>query len=81
MFWFQFDQNCTKDEEFDFFEGQGGGEEEVNLHFKILLLNIIGKYMKIFFFKFQQNRTVNKNFTFLRGGGGGEGTRTLNSKF
>ena len=30
MFRFKFYQNRTKNEEFDFFEGQGGGEEEVD---------------------------------------------------
>ena len=43
MFRFKFDQIRTKTEEFDFFEGQGGEEEEVDLHFKILLSIIIGK--------------------------------------
>ena len=52
MFRFKFDQNRTKNEEFDFFEGQGGGEEEVDLHFKILLSIIIGKHMRMFLFKF-----------------------------
>ena len=37
IFRYKFDQNCTKNEEFDFFEGQEGKEEEVDLHFKILL--------------------------------------------
>ena len=38
MFRFKFNQNHTKTEEFDFFEGQAGGEEEEeNLDFKILL--------------------------------------------
>ena len=33
MFRFKFDQNRTKNEEFDFFKVQGGEEEEVDLHF------------------------------------------------
>ena len=37
MFRFKFDQNRTKNEEFVFFEGQEGREEEVDLHFKVLL--------------------------------------------
>ena len=77
VFWFKFDQNRTKNEEFDFFKGQGGGEEEVDLHFKILLSIIIGKYMKMFLFKFNRNRTITKNYLFeggkddRKGGGGG----------
>ena len=61
MFRFKFDQNRTKNEEFDFFEGQGGGEEEVDLHFKILLSIIIGKYMKMFLFMFNRNWTITKS--------------------
>ena len=45
-------------EEFDFFEGQGRGEEERDLHFKIVLSIIIGKHMKMFLFKFNRNRTI-----------------------
>ena len=37
MFRFKFDQNRTKNKEFDFFEGQGRGEEEGDVHFKIVL--------------------------------------------
>ena len=37
MFRFKFDKNRTKNEEFDLFEGQGGGEKEADLHLKILL--------------------------------------------
>ena len=56
MFRFKFDQNCTENEEFDFFEGQGEGEEEVDLYFKILLsIIIINKHMKMFLFKCNPN--------------------------
>ena len=49
-----FHQNRHKNEEFNFFEGQGGGGRKIegDLHFKIVLLIIIGKYMKTFLFKF-----------------------------
>ena len=81
MFLFNFDENHTKNEEFDFFEGQEGGrgEEKVNLHFKILLSIIIGKHMKKFSFKFNRNRTITKNYFFE----GGEGSKKghPNSKF
>ena len=46
MLRFKFDQNCTKNEEFDIFKGQGewgGRGEEVDLHLKILLSIIISK--------------------------------------
>ena len=52
MFRFKLKKKNTKNEEFNFFEGQGGGQEEGDPHFKIVLSNIIGKYMKMFQFKF-----------------------------
>ena len=79
MFRFKFYQNLTKNEEFDFFEGQEGGEEEVDLHFKIVLSFIFGKYMKMFLFKFDRNRTIIKNYFFEGGEGGKKGNP--NSKF
>ena len=66
MFRVKFDQHRTKNEEFDFSKVRGG-EEEVKLHFKILLLVIIGKYMKMFLFKFNRNRIITKNY-FFEGG-------------
>ena len=42
-------------------------EEEVDLHFKILLSVIISKYMKMFLFKFNRNWTITTNY-FFEGG-------------
>ena len=72
MFRFKFDKKNTKNEEFDFFEGQGGGEEEGDLHFKIVLSIIIGKHLKMFLFKFNRNPTITRNY-FLKGVGWQEG--------
>ena len=38
-FRFKFDEKSTKNEEFDFFEGPGGGEEEGNPPFQNRTLN------------------------------------------
>ena len=66
MLCLKFHQYCTINEEFDFFEGQGGGEEEGDLHFKILLSIINGKHMKMFLIKFNRNPTITRNY-FLKG--------------
>ena len=66
--WKCFDSNLikksTKNKEFVFFEGQGGGEEEGDLHFKIVFSIIIGKHMKMLCFKFHQNCAINEKFDF-----------------
>ena len=52
MFRFKFDQNRTKYEEFDFFKvrGEGGGGwEEGDLRFYILISIIIGIYENVIF--------------------------------
>ena len=69
MFRLKFDQKNIINEEFDFFEGQGRGEEERDLHFKIVLSIIIGKHVKMFLFKFNRNRIVTMNCFFEEGGG------------
>ena len=68
FFRFKFDQSCTKNEEFYFFEGQGGREEEVDLHFKIIFSITIDKHIKMFLFKFNRNRTITKNYFGKEGG-------------
>ena len=60
----KFEQNRTLNEQFDFFEGKGGGG--LNLIF-------IGKHMKLLCFKFQQNHTISEDFDFFEGGEGGRG--------
>ena len=62
---FKFQQNHTKNKEFDFLMGRARGP-----HLSISI--IIGKRMKIFCLKFQQNRSINvKNLTFIEGRWGG----------
>ena len=47
--------------------GEEEGGQEGDLHFEILISNIIDKHMKMFPYKFQKNCTINKNFTILSG--------------
>ena len=47
VLYFKFIQNCQADEEFDFFEGMGGGEGAPNfkLYSSLLLVNISKCYV------------------------------------
>jgi len=69
MLCFIFQKNRTINEEFDFFEGGRGGIKRTPIY-KIVILIIIGEYMKIWCFKFHQNRAINKEFDFWRLEGG-----------
>ena len=75
MLCFIFQQNRTINDEFDFFEGGREGGMKRTPIYKILILIIIGKYMKIWCFKFHQNRAINKEFDFWRLEGGGWGLK------
>ena len=60
MLRFTFQQNRTINDECDFFEG---GIKRTPIY-KIVILIIIGEYMKIWCFKFHQNCAINKEFDF-----------------
>ena len=63
MLSFKFQQNCTINEQSDFFEGKRGGDP----HIQILISIIIGTHMKWLGIKFEQNRTLNEEFVSFEG--------------
>ena len=73
MFQFKFDKKKPEMKNLTFSKArEGGGEEEADLHFKIVLSIIIGKHMKMILFKFNRYPTITKNY-FLKGVGWQEG--------
>ena len=63
---FKFQQNCIINEEFNFFEEEGG---------ELFLIScILGKHMKTICFKFHQNHIKKEEFAFFKEGGKGKWT-------
>ena len=77
MLCFKFEQNCTINIQFDFFEGREGWREEMGTPFLNLNLNYYWYTYELLFFspsKFQQNRTINEEYGFFEWGErGGQG--------
>ena len=65
MFRFKFDHSRIKNEEFDFFKGQG--RKKVTSISKFHTQLLFDKHMEMFLFKFHRNQTITKNY-FSEGG-------------